>query len=247
MAQIDRQSEDAKDVKELLFLSRLLASELSRKPLIDKKRLKVGRRSTPSPLKTAPISSEYRTPENKEFSVKYVRAVLLTVAVLFLAFTGTRAFLNKPADDYAIDWEDDALEAAMQEVTGISDRAIMYSDVCSIKKQSLWHCQISNISALSNLENLTELYLSTNQIRDISALSSLQKLTVLHLSNNQINDISATSNLTNLTELKLEYNQIDDISPLNGLVNLTILDLRSNPITDYSPIVRLNIRKLYMW
>lgn len=69
-----------------------------------------------------------------------------------------------------------------------------------------------------------------NEITDISPISGLTNLTELHLNDNQIKDISSLSELTNLTELYLNNNQIKDISPFSGLTNLTGLFLRDNPI-----------------
>jgi internalin A len=100
--------------------------------------------------------------------------------------------------------------------------------------------QLSDISPLSSLVNLTFLNLSSNQIRDISPLSSLVNLSLLNLSSNQISDISPLSNLRNLSLLYLVNNQISDISPLSSLVNLTLLNLSSNQISDISPFLSSN-------
>jgi Leucine-rich repeat (LRR) protein len=58
------------------------------------------------------------------------------------------------------------------------------------------------------------LYLSDNNITDISALANLTNLTELHLSYNNVTDISALANLTNLTNLYLSDNNIDNIDNL---------------------------------
>ncbi len=50
--------------------------------------------------------------------------------------------------------------------------------------------------------------LSGDQISDISGLFGLTNLTRLHLHNNKISDVSPLSGLTHLTELFLAYNQI---------------------------------------
>ena len=84
---------------------------------------------------------------------------------------------------------------------------------------------ISNLSPLSGLNNLTYLRLRWNSISDISALAGLTNLTTLNLYANNISDISALSSLTNLTYLSLDLNNISDISALSGLTNLTYLSL----------------------
>ncbi|MEG4184916.1 leucine-rich repeat domain-containing protein, partial [Microcoleus sp. Pol14D6] len=94
--------------------------------------------------------------------------------------------------------------------------------------------QISDISFLGSLTNLTTLDLNNNQISDISFLGSLTNLTTLDLNNNQISDISFLGSLTNLTTLDLSNNQISDISFLGSLTNLTELHLSGNRISDIS-------------
>jgi len=61
---------------------------------------------------------------------------------------------------------------------------------------------------------LTLLYLDGNQISDISPLSNLTDMYWLSLSWNQISDVSPLSSLTNLMWLDICGNQIGDISPL---------------------------------
>ncbi|MCC7552862.1 leucine-rich repeat domain-containing protein, partial [Candidatus Micrarchaeota archaeon] len=75
------------------------------------------------------------------------------------------------------------------------------------------------------------LILGNNQISDISALSTLTNLQQLYLNNNQISDISALSTLTNLNYLDLNNNQISNISTLSTLSNLNWLYLRDNQIS----------------
>ena len=181
----------------------------------------------------------------------------------------TEKFLPPELEDHVMDWQDENLEALMRETIGIMDGDIMLSDVWelrSLKMEAKSTSTIKNISALSELTNLTELelpcglqdisplssltnltslYLENNQISDISPLSSLINLKSLALYNNQISDISALSGLTNLTTLYLFINQISDISVLSGLTNLTSLSLDENQISDISALSSLtNLRSL---
>ncbi len=117
-----------------------------------------------------------------------------------------------------------------------------YSD---LEKAELLFNRISDISALSNLTNLTTLHLVWNEISDISPLSNLTSLTILTLAFNQIEDISSLSGLTELTTLTLAENQISDISALSALTKLEGLFLLGNQITDISPLSALiNITNL---
>lgn len=140
-------------------------------------------------------------------------------------------------DDYVMEWNDEYLEAAMREVTGINDRDIMYSDVKDITELILDERGIGDIRALSSLTNLTKLSLYSNSISDISALSGLTQLTYLDLEGNEtISDISALSGLVNLKELYLSANSISDVNALSGLNNLTVLTLSWNGIDDVSAL-----------
>ncbi|MEM6399526.1 MAG: leucine-rich repeat domain-containing protein [Cyanobacteria bacterium P01_D01_bin.116] len=74
--------------------------------------------------------------------------------------------------------------------------------------------------------------LSSHQISDLSPLAPLTNLTELYLSYNQIKDLSPLSRLTNLNFLFLESNQISDLSPLSQLNNLNWLFVGGNPINN---------------
>ena len=107
---------------------------------------------------------------------------------------------------------------------------------------------VSNLSPLSGLTNLTELYLDKNIISDISAVEGLTHLKSLGLGGNSITDISSVVGLTNLTRLWLWENAISDISAIAGLTHLKVLDLDRNAISDISAVVGLtNLTFLDIW
>ena len=95
---------------------------------------------------------------------------------------------------------------------------------------------ITDVSPLSDLTDLTFLYLYANSITDVSPLSGLTRLEILSLSTNSITDISPLSGLTDLTRLWLYANNIADVSPLSDLTRLEILNLSANNIADVSPL-----------
>ena len=101
----------------------------------------------------------------------------------------------------------------------------------------LWENSITDLSAIAGLTNLTGLGLTDNNITDLSPVAGLTSLTFLGLIGNNITDISAIAGLTNLTRLWLGGNNITDISDLAGLTNLTVLRLEDNNISDLSPLV----------
>jgi len=109
-------------------------------------------------------------------------------------------------------------------------------------------CGIKDITAISKLTQLEELYLGGNLISDISPLRNLTNLKKLCLTYNQISDISPLAGLFNLVELELNRNQIEDISALAGMKNLVVLNLDDNNITDLSLLYRLEkLETLYLY
>ena len=81
---------------------------------------------------------------------------------------------------------------------------------------------IADLSLLTHMPNLEELYLCRQAIRDVSALEGLPLVT-----------------------LALNENSISDFTPLASLTGLQTLYLSGNPATDYSPLARLtNLRQL---
>ena len=92
---------------------------------------------------------------------------------------------------------------------------------------------ISDFTPLAGLTNLRTLALDRNHISDISGLSGLTSLDILSLNANDISDVSPLENLTNLRDLYLLYNNIRDITPLQPLLDdLTYLVLGLNPLMD---------------
>ncbi len=104
---------------------------------------------------------------------------------------------------------------------------------------------ISNLSPLANLTQLTLLYLSKNSISNISTLSKMTQLVYLDISDNTISDISALSQMTQLDWLDLSNNTISDISALSQMTQLDWLDLSNNTISNLLPLTELtHLRKL---
>ena len=99
---------------------------------------------------------------------------------------------------------------------------------------------VSQLAALTNLEQLT---LNSNGIGDVSPLSALTNLESLELYDNAIVDAGPLSVLTNLKQLNLSSNEIADVGPLSTLTSLNELDLSFNEIADVSPLSALTSLK----
>ena len=129
--------------------------------------------------------------------------------------------------------------------------------------------KITDLSALTHLQNLKELRLNPYEVKDYDSLTEMKDLQVLTISNvsneefsrfdelenlkslridnplkaqenEAITDLSPISSLTDLEELRLSNNEIKDITPLRDLTNLEILDLSNNKIEDIHPLKKLD-------
>lgn len=89
---------------------------------------------------------------------------------------------------------------------------------------------ITDISFVENLENLTELKIYSHSLEDISPIQSLTSLEVLNLNGNngsEISDLSALQNLENLRSVDLNFrSKVYDISPLQTVSTIMVRDQR---------------------
>lgn len=179
--------------------------------------------------------------------------------------------------DHVMDWGDAALEAKMREVTGIAEGDIWLHDVQDLTVLDLSVTpgedgviregpRITNIDALAELTNLTELRLLFQDVERIDAVASMPHLQYLDLQYNEVNDLSPLAghqelytffagncriadlaplaSCPNLRLLSLNNNSITDLEPLSNLTNLTYLSLEGNPVQVYDPIEGLGIDEL---
>ncbi len=98
--------------------------------------------------------------------------------------------------------------------------------------------ELSNLDALSSLENLTVLGLSATSIRSLAALSTLRKLQYLDLWNAEaVSDIAPLASLTELRLIDLWGTKVSDLTPLAHLPHLQFVNIGSTPVTDLLPIL----------
>ncbi len=106
--------------------------------------------------------------------------------------------------------------------------------------------QVSDVRPLQSLNNLVELKLINNQISDVTPLQSLENLEILDLSYNKISNIKPLASLSNLEVLNLSYNQVTQVESLQSLMNLNELNLTNNQVTDITPLKPLD-RLIYLF
>lgn len=118
---------------------------------------------------------------------------------------------------------------------GAFDVTELYTLPTNLNQLILRRCaHFTDTGFLSRLSNLWYLEFSNCGIRDISPVSNLKNLEQLYLYSNLITELPSFSALPNLHTLEFPGNRITDISPLATLQKNIYPDMRLNPITDYS-------------
>lgn len=120
-----------------------------------------------------------------------------------------------------------------------SFRYVIYSYVDEVPQEGEPYGTISDLSLLSKMPNLKELYLCGQQIEDLTPLKEIP-LTRLYLCDNQITDLSPLADITTLQTLYIGNNPAKDLSPLASLSNLEELLLDSgewdDPVDSFAPL-----------
>ena len=86
---------------------------------------------------------------------------------------------------------------------------------------------LDNLDGLKYATNIGQLYLTDNEISDISELYWLEQLTWLEINKNKIKDITPITNLRNLQGLNISNNPISNISSFENLKFLKVLRMRN--------------------
>jgi len=132
----------------------------------------------------------------------------------------------------------------------VSDLSIL-ADMPNLTALCLCRQEVGGLAALEGLP-LRELYLCDNAVADLSPLADLPDLEVLYLGGNPLNDLTPLSSLGKLRELNLDFWdwwELEELSPLEGLP-LETLSLGNLTVLDgdWSVLGRLwNLEKLTLW
>lgn len=97
--------------------------------------------------------------------------------------------------------------------------------------------RITDLSPLEGMR-LNRLALNGNLISDLSSISTLVALRELYVGSNPIVKIDALEGLDLLQVVDLGSTNVSDLSPLSG--NMAALYLNDTPILDYSPLLRMS-------
>lgn len=96
-----------------------------------------------------------------------------------------------------------------------------------------------SIEALSNLVNLTEIYLNNTRCSDLSPLSKIKHLQILYFINTEISDLRPLSDLHQLRYLDCGLSKVSDLTPIAGLQKLVHLACNATTVTDLTPLLGL--------
>lgn len=102
-----------------------------------------------------------------------------------------------------------------------------------------------DISALSGLTNMKYLNIMNNNIKDISALQNMKDLEVLNMYRNEILGIKSLAGMTKLRDINMQYNQVSDVEILSTLTGLKSIIASDNQITKFPDLS--NCKELYSY
>ena len=116
-----------------------------------------------------------------------------------------------------------------------------------LKELCLWKVPVSNISAISSLNKLTDIYLINTKVTDVSPIAKLKnnKWISIYISNSNLRDISPLANydlLHGLKYLTLLNNEIEDLSAFGKLKKtprIRYIELGNNRILDFKPFEKI--------
>jgi len=155
---------------------------------------------------------------------------------------------NNPINNLSPLYDMTNLESlALIKLTLTDEKILFLSNLTQLTE--LWISQnaITNLSPIQSLVNLGFIDFGVNFVSDLSPIQGLTKLTYLFAYDNNITSISPLANMSKLSYLGIWNNRISDLSPLASLTSLIYLNCSDNLITDISPLSNLiNLQELHI-
>lgn len=121
---------------------------------------------------------------------------------------------------------------------GLRDLSVL-SDMVTLKELYLQHNAVISVEQLSTLTNLEKLDISYNAINTLYKLNNCAKLRTLNADGNQLIDADGIKNLGVLESISLNYNRITNVVALGSCPELKEISINNNEIKDLSPLERL--------
>lgn len=104
--------------------------------------------------------------------------------------------------------------------------------------------ELTNLSGLQHLTDLTLLVLSQNALTNLEGIEHLENLKTLFINDNKLTDLKAVGYLLQLKKLYCHANQLQDIHPLESLINLELLNCSANHLLSFEGITAKHADKL---
>ena len=136
------------------------------------------------------------------------------------------------------EFADDATEAAIRELLGVSESKILYTNEMWDISEFTFPETAHSLADLSLMPYLKTLTIHNQDLGTLSDLSALSKLQTLDLSGCSFpaEELATLAKLPSLTELILSDCSLSTIAALEGAANLTKLDLSSNTLRNLDVI-----------
>jgi Leucine-rich repeat (LRR) protein len=138
--------------------------------------------------------------------------------------------------DAVVDWGDYDVDKVFD---GNDNITHTYSDASS---------KTVNVYIRGGYEDVTWLLINDNNIDSVVDVSNLTNLTRLYLYSNNLSTTPDVNNLTNLQRLWLQNNNLSTTPDVNNLTSLIILSLQSNNLTTTPDVNNLtNLQRLFLF
>tara|TARA_Y100000589_G_C27128379_1_gene619520 strand:- start:566 stop:1165 length:600 start_codon:yes stop_codon:yes gene_type:complete len=158
------------------------------------------------------------------------------------------------------------IQSSIYSELGVTPESFSKPDYLAVTNLVIVNRGISDISLLSECQNLRYLNLANNQVEDISTLSNLRELVVLDLQGNPVSKFFKTKKLENLEvfrasnlgiideknlqefgklkELWIPGSSLEDDSFLKFMPHLEVLNLSASKINNFDAIYKLKNLKI---
>lgn len=168
----------------------------------------------------------------------------LLALALCLAAAGGLLIFRETAETRAVEFGSPLLEAAVRAELNRPEGPVAREDLREIRRLAVVGQEVVEEGRSLQcrlcvyLDDVPQIEQPKGDISDLSLLADMPNLTSLCLCRQQIGSLEALEGLP-LRELYLVDNQVEDLSPLEGLPELEVLYIGGNPAEDLSPLAAL--------